>query len=161
MPTIPKASFVPSAEDLWHRRKIQDEREAATQRAMVSIAKFQAILAEEMAAWRKECDEEKERHAANRAIYGAIDAATKAVDTAKEEMHVANLAAISARKQEKCDARAKLVAAQAKLDAAQEALRMAKNKDKKISCFCSEILRRTEEAQNIRSLREAYAFKNA
>jgi len=161
MPITSKASYVPSDEDLRHRRQLQDEREAAKQRTMVTIAKFQAKLAEEMAAWRKECDEEKERHAANRAIYDAIDAATKAVDTAKDDVHAANLAAISARIQERCDAQAKLVAAQAKLCAAQEALRMAKNKDKELSCFCCEILRRTEEAQKVRSLHEAYAFKNA
>ncbi len=149
MSHIPRASFVPSVDDLGaaikcisHLKQVREEGEQqvaeAKREGAERLAKFKATLAEEMAAWKKQCNEEKERHAAIRARYDAINAATKAVDTAEEDVQAANIAAIFARKHDNGDAQAKLVAAQTKLGAAQEALRMAKNKDKELCCFCCE-----------------------
>lgn len=84
MPTIPRASFVPSTDDLLHRRKIQDEREAAKERLIERLAKTNAEYAAVLLAWKKEKEEERERHAAIWAEYAAIKAAADAKEEARE-----------------------------------------------------------------------------
>jgi septal ring factor EnvC (AmiA/AmiB activator) len=84
MATIPRASFVPSDDDLSHRRKIQDEREAAKERLIEDLAKANAEYAAILLAWKKEKEEERERHAAIRARYDAIKADADAKEAARE-----------------------------------------------------------------------------